>query len=180
MKVFIAGATGVVGRRLVPLLVAGGYEVTGSTRSAEKEGWLREVGAQPVVVDALDRDAVMRAVLRAAPEVVIHELSGLSAAKSFKRFDDEFALTNRLRTEGTDYLLEAARAVGAKRFIAQSYGNWNYERTGSGLKTEDDPFDPDPPANQHKTLATSKASHCVTPITTGPAPGSRSTATSPS
>lgn len=152
MKVFVAGATGVVGKRLVPLLVAAGYEVTGSTRSPEKEGWLREVGAQPAVVDALDRNAVMQAVLRAEPEVVIHELTGLTGAKSFKRFDDEFALTNRLRTEGSDYLLDAARAAGAKRFIAQSYGNWNYERTGSGLKTEDDPFDPNPPPNQRKTL----------------------------
>jgi nucleoside-diphosphate-sugar epimerase len=152
MKVFVAGATGVVGKRLVPLLVSSGYEVTASTRSAEKEGWLREVGSRPAVVDALDRDGVMQAVLQAEPEVVIHELTGLTGAKSFKKFDDEFALTNRLRTEGTDYLLEAARAAGAKRFIAQSYGNWNYARTGSGLKTEDDPFDPDPPANQRKTL----------------------------
>jgi nucleoside-diphosphate-sugar epimerase len=152
MKVFVAGATGVVGKRLVPLLVASGYEVTGSTRSAENEGWLRKVGAQPVVVDALDRNAVMQAVLRAGPDLVIHELTGLTGAKSFKKFDDEFALTNRLRTEGTDFLLEAARAAGAKRFIAQSYGNWNYERSGSGLKSEDDPFDPSPPANQSKTL----------------------------
>jgi 2-alkyl-3-oxoalkanoate reductase len=152
MKVFVAGATGVVGKRLVPLLVSSGFEVTGSARSAEKERWLRQVGAQPVVVDALDRSAVMQAVLRAEPEIVVHELTGLTDAKSFKRFDDEFALTNRLRTEGTDHLLEAARAAGTKRFIAQSYGNWNYERTGSGLKTEDDPFDPDPPANQRKTL----------------------------
>jgi 2-alkyl-3-oxoalkanoate reductase len=152
-KVFVAGATGVVGKRLVPMLVASGYEVTGSTRSPEKEGWLRDVGATPVVVDALDRGAVMKAVMRAEPEVVVHELTGLASAKSFKKFDDEFALTNRLRTEGTDYLLEAAVAAGARRFVAQSYGNWNYERTGSGLKSEVDRFDPDPPANQRKTLA---------------------------
>jgi nucleoside-diphosphate-sugar epimerase len=152
MKVFVAGATGVVGRRLVPLLVAAGYEVSGSTRSPEKAGWLRDVGAGAIVVDALDRTAVMQALIQARPEVVIHEMTGLTGAKSFKKFDDEFALTNRLRTDGTDYLLEAARAAGARRFIAQSYGNWNYERSGSSAKTEDDPFDPDPPANQRKTL----------------------------
>jgi nucleoside-diphosphate-sugar epimerase len=152
MKVFVAGATGAVGKRLVPLLAARGYEVTGSTRSPEKQDWLRAVGAQPVVVDALDRSATMQAVMRAEPDVVVHELTGLASAKSFKKFDAEFALTNRLRTEGLDYLLDAARAAGARRFVAQSYGNWNYERTGSGLKNEDDPFDPNPPANQRKTL----------------------------
>src|ERR671936_2914797 len=152
MKVFVAGATGVVGRRLVPLLVAAGYEVSGSTRSPEKAGWLRDVGAGAIVVDALDRTAVMQALIQARPEVVIHEMTGLTGAKSFKKFDDEFALTNRLRTDGTDYLLEAARAAGARRLIAQSYGNWNYERSGSSAKTEDDPFDPNPPANQRQTL----------------------------
>jgi nucleoside-diphosphate-sugar epimerase len=151
-NVFVAGATGAVGKRLVPMLVASGYEVTGSTRSAEKEAWLREVGAKPAIVDALDRNAVMKAVMQAEPEVVVHELTGLVGVRSFKKFDAEFALTNRLRTEGTDYLLEAARAAGAKRFVAQSYGNWNYERTGTQPKREEDPFDPSPPANQRKTL----------------------------
>jgi nucleoside-diphosphate-sugar epimerase len=151
-KVFVAGATGAVGKRLVPMLVSSGYEVTGSTRSAEKEGWLREVGAKPAIVDALDRNAVMKAVMQAEPDVVVHELTGLVGVRSFKKFDAEFALTNRLRTEGTDYLLEAARAAGAKRFVAQSYGNWNYERTGTQPKREEDPFDPSPPANQRKTL----------------------------
>jgi nucleoside-diphosphate-sugar epimerase len=152
MKVFVAGATGVVGKRLVPLLVASGYEVVGMTRTQANEGWLRGVGAESVVADGLDRDALMQAVMRAEPDVIIHEMTGLTGVKSFKKFDDEFALTNRLRTEGTDYLLEAARAAGARRFIAQSYGNWNYERTGTALKTEDDSFDPAPPANQRKTL----------------------------
>jgi nucleoside-diphosphate-sugar epimerase len=152
MKVFLAGATGVVGKRLVPLLVASGYEVVGMTRSQANEGWLRGVGAEPVVADGLDRSAVMQAVMRVEPEVIIHEMTGLTGVKSFKKFDDEFALTNRLRMEGTDYLLEAAQAAGTRRFIAQSYGNWNYERTGTVLKTEDDAFDPTPPANQRKTL----------------------------
>jgi nucleoside-diphosphate-sugar epimerase len=152
MKVFVAGATGAVGKRLVPLLVAAGYEVTGSTRSPENAGRLREAGAEPVVADGLDRTAVMQAVMRAEPEIVIHEMTGLTGVKSFKRFDDEFAVTNRLRTEGTDHLLEAARAAGARRFVAQSYGSWNYERAGSALKSEADPLDPQPPANQRKTL----------------------------
>ena len=153
MKVFVAGATGAVGKRLVPMLVASGHDVTGSTRSPEKASWLRGVGATPVVVDGLDRDAVIQAVTAAAPEIVVHEMTGLVGAKNFKRFDAEFALTNRLRIEGTDHLLEAARAAGARRFVAQSYGNWNYERTGDGLKSEEDPFDPSPPANQRETLA---------------------------
>ena len=152
MKVFVAGATGAVGKRLVPLLVASGYEVTAMTRSSEKADSLRAVGAEPVVADGLDRVALIGAVTRAEPEVVIHQMSGLTGAKSFKRFDDEFALTNRLRTEGTEYLLEAARSAGARRLIAQSYGNWNYERTGNRLKTEEDALDPNPPANQRKSL----------------------------
>ena len=152
MKVFAAGATGAMGRRLVPQLVTMGYEVVAMTRSEQKAGALRAMGAEPVVADALDRDAVVEAVRRAAPQAVIHQLTGLAGAASFKHFDREFALTNRLRTEGTDYLLEGAQAAGARRFIAQSYGNWNYERTGTGLKTEEDPFDPSPPANQVKSL----------------------------
>jgi 2-alkyl-3-oxoalkanoate reductase len=152
MRIFVAGASGAIGRRLVPLLVAGGYEVSAMTRSEEKMEALRSVGAHPVVADGLDRTAVMQAVVRAEPEVVIHQMTGLTGVKSFKRFDDEFASTNRLRTEGVDYLVEAARSAGARRVIAQSFGNWNYERTGDGLKTEEDPLDPDPPANQRRSL----------------------------
>jgi hypothetical protein len=152
MKVLVAGGTGAVGRRLVPLLVASGHEVTAMTRSQEKGEALRAAGATRVVADGLDRAAVIQAVMRAQPEVVIHHMTGLTGAKSFKRFDDEFALTNRLRTEGVDYLLEAARAAGARRPIAQSFGNWNYERTGSRAKTEEDALDPNPPANQRKSL----------------------------
>jgi len=141
-----------MGRRLVPQLVAGGYEVIAMTRDQGKASWLRRVGAQPVIADALDRAAVVAAVKRSEPEVVIHQLTGLTGVKSFRNFDKEFALTNRLRTEGTDYLLEAARAAGVRRIVAQSYGNWNYERTGSSVKTEQDPFDPHPPANQVRSL----------------------------
>jgi 2-alkyl-3-oxoalkanoate reductase len=152
MKVFVAGGTGVVGKRLVPLLVKSGYEVVATTRSADRVGWLRGVGAEPVVIDGLRDDAVKEAVLRSEPEVVIHQMSGLSGAKDFKRFDAEFAATNRLRTQGTDHLLAGAKAAGVARFIAQSFGNWNYERTGSGPKTEQDLLDPDPPAHQRRSL----------------------------
>jgi len=113
---------------------------------------LRTAGAVPVVADGLDRAAVLRAVTSAAPEVVIHQMTGLAAMTSLKRFDEEFTVTNRLRTEGTDHLLAAARAAGLRRVIAQSYGNWNYARTGTGPAAEEDPFDPSPPAHQRETL----------------------------
>ena len=152
MKVFVAGGSGAMGRRLVPQLVAAGYEVTAMTRAGGRASWLREAGAQPVIADALDRPAVAEALRRCEPEVVIHQLTGLAGVKSLRNFDKEFALTNRLRTEGTDYLLDGARSAGARRIVAQSYGNWNYERTGPPVKTEQDPFDPGPPAHQVKSL----------------------------
>ena len=157
MKVFVAGASGAVGNQLVPQLVATGYEVVAMTLSPRHDESLRAQGATPVVADALDRSAVIDAVKQATPDVIIDELTALAGVKDFKRFDDEFALTNRLRTEGTSYLLEAARATGVRRFIAQSYGNWNYARTGTGPKTEDDPLDPTPPKNQTQTLAAIRA-----------------------
>jgi 2-alkyl-3-oxoalkanoate reductase len=144
MKVFVAGASGAMGMRLVPQLLAGSHEVVAMTRSPQKAEGLRALGAEAVIADALDRDAVAKAVAGAQPEAVIHQLTALTGVKSFRNFDKEFALTNRLRTEGTDYLLAAARAAGARRFVAQSYGNWNYERTGTGLKTEEDPARPKP------------------------------------
>ena len=155
MRVFVAGAAGAIGKRLVPRLVAGGYEVVAMTRSSKNSDALRAAGAEPVVADALDRAAVMRAVTEAGPEVVIHELTALTGATNLKRFDDVFAMTNRLRTEGTDNLLAAAHAAGVRRFIAQSYGNWNYARTGpqDRPKTEEDALDPDPPHNQKQSLA---------------------------
>lgn len=152
MKVFVAGANGAVGKRLVPQLIASGYEVVAMTRSPQHVESLRAAGAEAVVADALDRSAIMKALKRAEPEVVIHELTALTGVKNYRQFDNEFALTNRLRTEGTDYLLEAARAVGARRFIAQSFGNWNYARTGAEPKTEEDPLDPTPPRNQQNSL----------------------------
>jgi nucleoside-diphosphate-sugar epimerase len=153
MKILVAGAGGAVGKRLIPRLVANGHDVVGLTRSASKAGDIVALGAEPAIADALDRAAVIQAVMRAEPEVVIHQMTALSALKNVKHFDREFELTNRLRTTGTDYLVDAAQKAGVRRLIAQSYGNWNYERVGDGLKTESDRLDPDPPAEQAQSLA---------------------------
>jgi nucleoside-diphosphate-sugar epimerase len=164
MKIFIAGATGALGRRLVPLLVADGHEVTGTTTTESKLALLREQGAEGVVLDVLDRDAVMAAVIRAEPEVVIHEATALSGmGTNMRRFDRDFALTNRLRTKGTDNLLAAATASGVRRFVAQSYAGWPSERKGSMVKTEDDPLDADPLPAMRETLAAIRhLEHAVT------------------
>jgi nucleoside-diphosphate-sugar epimerase len=152
MRIFIAGATGVVGRRLVPLLVERGHEVVGLTRFADKQDVLARLGARPVIADALDEAAVRSAVALAEPDAVVHQLTDLSRFASVRRFERAFARTNRLRTEGTDHLLAAARAAGARRFVAQSFGGWTYARTGGPVKTEDDPLDPSPFPAQASTL----------------------------
>lgn len=153
LKVFVAGANGAIGKPLVTQLVSRGYDVVAMTRSPKNDAALRAAGAEPVVVDALNRDALIEAVKRAEPDIVMHELTALTGMKDFKHFDDEFAMTNRLRTEGTDNLLAAALTAGARRFIAQSFGNWNYERTGTLAKTEDDPLDSNRPKNQTQSFA---------------------------
>jgi 2-alkyl-3-oxoalkanoate reductase len=151
MKVFVAGATGALGRQLVPQLVAQGHEVVGMTRTASKQDELRALGARPVVADALDPDAVMRAVGEAEPDVIVHQLTALSGPMSLRdaRHPERWSgatMTNRLRTEGTDNLLAAGRAAGARRFVAQSFGAFRWARTGGPVQTEADPLDPDPPA----------------------------------
>jgi nucleoside-diphosphate-sugar epimerase len=156
MKVFVAGATGAIGRRLVPVLVDRGHEVVAMTRSRSKEGALREAGAEPVVADGLDRAAVVAAVSRAEPEVVVHEMTALAAMGSLRNFDAEFAVTNRLRSEGTDNLVEAARLAGARRIVAQSFAGWNYARVGGPVKTEEAPIDADPPRSMRESLAAIK------------------------
>ncbi len=150
MNVFVAGATGALGRQLVPRLVARGHEVVGMTRSASKQDLVRSLGARPVVADALDPDAVAQAVASAEPEVIVHQLTALSGKMSIRdaRHPDRSSMaimTNRLRTEATDHLLAAGRAVGARRFVAQSFGAFRYARTGGPVQTEADPLDPDPP-----------------------------------
>ena len=152
MKVFVAGATGVLGRELVPQLVARGHDVVGMTRSESKQDLVRSLGARPVVADALDPDAVVQAVASAEPEVIVHELTALSGKMSIRdaRHPERFSgaiMTNRLRTEATDHLLAAGRAAGARRFVAQSFGAFRWARTGGPVQTEADPLDPDPPAS---------------------------------
>jgi nucleoside-diphosphate-sugar epimerase len=144
MKVLVAGATGALGRQLVPRLVAGGHEVTGMTRSESKRAEVEAMGARAVVADALDPDSVAVAVAEAEPEVIIHQLTALDRDFDVRHFDRTFAETNRLRTEATDHLLAAGRAVGVKRFIAQSYAGWPFAREGAWVKTEDDALDPTP------------------------------------
>src|SRR5688572_11151257 len=129
MRIFLAGATGALGTQLIPRLLANGHHVTGTTRSAAKAQALRDAGAQPVVLDALDRDAVVAAVQAAQPDVIVHQLTALNDLSNLRNFDKAFAGTNRLRTEGTDNLLAAARAAGVERFVAQSYTGWPYART---------------------------------------------------
>jgi nucleoside-diphosphate-sugar epimerase len=153
MKIVLAGATGAVGKRLVPRLVRSGHQVVATTRRAEKVEALRAAGAEAVVVDALDRQAVMDAVTSARPDVVVHQMSALTGMLNLKKFDQEFALTNRLRTEGTAHLLAASAAAGVRRFIAQSYTGWNNAREGGRVKTEDDPLDAHPPQAMTQTIA---------------------------
>jgi len=157
MKVFLAGGSGAIGMRLIPMLVANGHQVTATTTSERKLPALRELGAEAVVLDVLDRNAVMAAVMRADPDVVIHEATSLSGlGDSFRNLDKTFAHTNRLRIEGTDNLLEAARAAGARRFIAQGFTGWSNERKGKMVKTEDDPLDAEPFPHTEQTLAAIK------------------------
>jgi nucleoside-diphosphate-sugar epimerase len=143
MKVLVAGATGALGKQIVPRLIAAGHDVTGMTRTPAKLAELRASGASAVVADALDAEQVARAVAEAEPEVIVHQLTALKAL-NMRNFDQGFAVTNRLRTEGTDHLLAAGRAVGVRRFVAQSYAGWPFARSGGPVKTEDEPLDPAP------------------------------------
>jgi 2-alkyl-3-oxoalkanoate reductase len=156
MKVFVAGATGALGKQLVPMLVEQGHEVTGMTRTPSKQDLVRELGARPVVADALDPEAVAQAVGEAEPGVVIHQLTAIDASRFGRSLDKTFALTNRLRTEGTDHLLAAAKAAGARRFIAQSFAGWPFERTGGPIKTEEDPLQASAPKTVSETLGAIK------------------------
>jgi nucleoside-diphosphate-sugar epimerase len=153
MRIFLAGATGAMGRSLVPQLVSAGHQVTGTTRSRDKFDQLRAGGADPVLVDGLDAAGVGEAVAAAEPDVIIHQMTALSGSSDLRHFDRTFALTNELRTAGTDNLLAAARAAGVGRFIAQSFTGWPNERTGGPVKTEADPLDPNPPKWQRQSLA---------------------------
>jgi nucleoside-diphosphate-sugar epimerase len=152
MRVFVAGASGAIGKQLVPLLLARGHSVVATTRSPRKAEGLRSAGAYPVVFDGFDRQKVIDAVRNARPDVVVHQLTSLAAAGSLRHWDSEFALTNRLRTEALDHLLGAASDAGVRRFLAQSYAGWPYARTGGPVKSETDPLDPAPPRSMRGTL----------------------------
>ncbi|MGC1164493.1 MAG: NAD(P)-dependent oxidoreductase [Solirubrobacterales bacterium] len=152
MKVLVAGAAGAIGKQLVPRLAAAGHEVFGMTRSAGSAEVVRGLGATPVVADALDPDQVAAAVAAAEPEAIVHELTALAGSLDMRHFDRDFELTNRLRTEATDHLLSAGRAVGVRRFLAQSYAGWPYARSGGPVKTEEDPLDPAPVESMRRTL----------------------------
>jgi 2-alkyl-3-oxoalkanoate reductase len=156
MRVLVVGATGAVGRQLVPRLVAAGHQVGATTRSPAKMDSLRVAGAQPYLLDGLDADAVGETVARAEPGVVIHEMTAIPASLNLRRFDASFAATNRLRTTGLDHLLAASQAQGVRRFIAQSYAGWPNARSGGPVKTEEDPLDPAPPAAQAESISAIK------------------------
>lgn len=152
MKILVAGGTGAVGRRLVPLLVTRGHSVAATTRTASKRGLIRTMGADPIVADGLDPQAVERAVDEARPEVIVHQMTSLQQQRNPKHFDRIFARTNRLRAEGTRYLIDAARALGVRRLVAQSYAGWPNARDGEPIKSEDAPLDATPPRAMRRTL----------------------------
>ena len=162
MRVFVAGATGAIGRRLIYKLVQSGHAVAGMTRREEKAPLLRVLGADPILVDALDSDGVAKAIREFQPEVIVNELTAIPSRLNFRRFDEEFARTNRLRTEGTENLIAGARGAGVRKFISQSYAAWPYVREGSRVKTEEDPFDPNPPIALRSTMDALKYLESVT------------------
>jgi 2-alkyl-3-oxoalkanoate reductase len=153
MHVLVAGATGAIGRRLIPRLVAAGHEVTATTRTQAKVDELRRLGAEPAVADGLDAAAMRKAVADAAPDAIVHQMTALAGTPDLRRFDRWFTTTNELRTKGTDVLLAAAADAGVRRFVAQSYTGWTNPRTGGPVKTESDGFDPHPQKMQRESLA---------------------------
>jgi nucleoside-diphosphate-sugar epimerase len=153
MRVFVAGASGAIGTPLVRQLIERGHEVVGTSRSPESVKRVRAMGAEPVVLDVLDARAVRKAVLEAHPDAIVHQATALANARFSRNLDRTFAETNRLRTEGTDALLAAAREAGVQRFVAQSFASMRYAREGAWVKTEEDPLDPTPVAGTRETNA---------------------------
>jgi nucleoside-diphosphate-sugar epimerase len=153
MRVFVAGASGAIGTRLVPRLIDRGHEVIGTSRSPANAERVRSLGAQAIALDLLDARAVRKAVLETQPDAIVHQATALADVRFSRHLDRSFAQTNRLRREGTDALLAAAREADVARFVAQSFANMRYARDGGPVKTEDDPLDPSPPAAMSETAA---------------------------
>jgi nucleoside-diphosphate-sugar epimerase len=157
MRVFVAGGTGVLGRRLVPQLTARGHQVTATTTSRDKLDLLAQLGSDGVVMDGLNATSVGEAVAAARPDAIVHQMTAISVTHAgkpdMKHIDRWFATTNRLRTEGTDHLIAAAEATGVSHFVAQSYASWNGIRKGGWVKTEDDPLDPEDGTMVHTVAA---------------------------
>jgi nucleoside-diphosphate-sugar epimerase len=153
MHIFIAGASGTIGHTLIPYLIKHGHTVTGTTRSSAKADALRALGAKPAIMDGLDAASVLAAVEAAKPDAILHEMTALHGMNPRQKPDRVFAVTNRLRTEGTKHLLAAARQAGVKKFVAQSYAGWPYARSGGPIKSENDPLDPTPPRGIEETHA---------------------------
>jgi nucleoside-diphosphate-sugar epimerase len=153
MRVFVAGASGAIGTRLVPKLIDRGHEVIGSYRSPGRAERVRALGAEAIALDLLDPRAVRKAILESEPEAIIHQATALANVRFSRSLDRTFAQTNRLRTEGTDALLAAAREAGVRRFVAQSFASLRYAREGGPVKTEDAPLDPTPVAATRETNA---------------------------
>jgi nucleoside-diphosphate-sugar epimerase len=152
MRVFVAGATGAIGRNLLPRLVAAGHQVVGTTRTEERAHLIRQLGGEALVADGLDPKAMRRAVQSAKPDAIIHEMTDLKGVSDLRHFDRAFATSNRLRTEGTDHLLAAAREAGVQRFVSQSFCGWSFARVGGAVRSEEDPLDPEPPQELRRTL----------------------------
>ncbi|HXV57719.1 MAG TPA: NAD(P)-dependent oxidoreductase [Gaiellaceae bacterium] len=153
MRVFVAGASGAIGTRLVPQLLEAGHEVIGTHASPGSGERVRALGARAVALDLLDAGAVRAAVLEAAPDAIVHQATALADARFGRSFDRTFAQTNRLRTEGTDSLLAAAREAGVSRFVAQSNITFRYTREGGMVKSEDDQLDTRPVAGAVESRA---------------------------
>jgi 2-alkyl-3-oxoalkanoate reductase len=153
MRVFVTGASGAIGTRLVPQLIDSGHDVVGTSRSSGNAERIRGLGAGAIELDLLDPNAVRRAVLAAEPDAIVHQATALADVRFSRNLDRTFAETNRLRTEGTDALLAAAREAGVRRFVAQSYANLRHARVGGPVKSEDDALDPTPVEGMRETMA---------------------------
>jgi 2-alkyl-3-oxoalkanoate reductase len=166
MRIFLVGATGAIGRRLVPMLVARGYVVVGTTTSAARRDMVGDLGAEPVVLDLLDRDATTAAVAVAKPDVVLHQATALSGKFDVRNTDRFFTRTNKLRTTGTDNVLAAAHDVRVGRVIVQSYTGWP-NSAGEGLATEDDPLEKRPAGKARETIGAIAHIERLVPIARG-------------